>query len=380
MRLVTNLPWVKDIYSFLYSYAAYQNISYWWNFGFLSGICFSIQLVTGIFLAMHYVANVDYAFISVEHIMRDVDFGWLIRYAHANGASFFFICVYIHMFRGLYYNSYLQPRALLWVIGVIILFLMIGIAFLGYVLPWGQMSFWAATVITNLASAIPVLGGDIVQWLWGGFCVDNATLNRFFSLHYLLPFVLAFLILLHLIALHSHGSTNPLGLYSTDDKIPFGPYLWVKDFFSAIIFFDVFFIFIFFFPNHLGHPDNYIPANPLVTPAHIVPEWYFLPFFTILRSIPNKLGGVIMLFSAIFILAALPFIISSDIKDANNIYIKNILFWFFLNTCFLLGWIGGKPAEGIYITLGVFTTFCYFFYFFLIYLLSIRNKLKSLFV
>jgi quinol-cytochrome oxidoreductase complex cytochrome b subunit len=376
MRLVTNLPWVKDVYSFLYSYSVYQNISYWWNFGFLSGICMSIQIVTGVFLAMHYVANIDYAFISVEHIMRDVDFGWLIRYAHANGASFFFICVYIHIFRGLYYNSYLQPRGVLWVLGVAILFLMIGIAFLGYVLPWGQMSFWAATVITNLASAIPIVGEDIVQWLWGGFCVDNATLNRFFSLHYVLPFVLAFLVLLHLIALHDYGSTNPLGVYSSDDKVPFGPYLWVKDFFSALIFFDIFFIFVFFYPNYLGHPDNYIPANPLVTPAHIVPEWYFLPFFTILRSIPNKLGGVTIMLSAIFILALLPFIISSDIKDANNVYIKNLLFWFFLNNCFLLGWIGGKPAEGVFITLGIFTTFCYFFYFFLLFALSMRNKLK----
>ena len=367
MRFVNNFDFVSSVYRFLFSYPVYQNISYWWNYGVLAGVCLAIQIVTGIFLAMHYVSHVDYAFLSVEHIMRDVNYGWLLRYLHANGASFFFIAVYIHIFRGLYYVSYLMPRTLLWLFGVAILFIMILTAFMGYVLPWGQMSFWGATVITNLASAVPLVGSIIVVWLWGGHSVDNATLNRFFSLHYLFPFVILFLVLLHVIALHKHGSTNPLGIYTSEDKIPFHPYFVIKDGVFIVVFLEVFLMFVFFIPNYLGHPDNYIPANPLVTPAHIVPEWYFLPFYAILRSIPNKLGGVIMMMVAILILAVLPFVVHSDLKRFVFTYLRSILFWFFINICFLLTWIGGNPAEGVYIKIGQAMTF---FYFFLIFAIS----------
>lgn len=374
MRLITNLDFVHSVWKFLFSYSAYQNISYWWNYGVLSLVCLAIQLITGIFLAMHYVPNVDYAFLSVEHIMRDVNYGWLFRYLHANGASFFFICVYIHVFRGLYYGSFLMPRGILWVLGVIILFLMIGTAFLGYVLPWGQMSFWAATVITNLCSAIPYIGSYIVVWLWGGFSVDNATLNRFFSLHYLLPFVIVFFVFLHLIALHKDGSSNPLGVSLSFDKIPMYPYFIIKDTFSILIFLCVLLSFVFFIPNYLGHPDNYIPANPLVTPTHIVPEWYFLPFYAILRAIPDKLGGVCVMMCAIIILALLPFIIHRDLKTFSIYYPRIILFWWFLNLCFLLGWIGSQPAEGIFIVLGQLFTISYFGYFFVLFLLSLVHR------
>ena len=370
MRLVTSFDFISSIYKFFFSYPVYQNISYWWNYGVLALVCLFIQIISGIFLAMHYVSHVDYAFLSVEHIMRDVNFGWLLRYIHANGASFFFIAVYTHIFRNLYYFSYLFPRALLWLFGVAILFIMILTAFMGYVLPWGQMSFWGATVITNLASALPIIGPIIVIWLWGGHSVDNATLNRFFSLHYLFPFVILFLVLLHVIALHKHGSTNPMGLYSSDDKIPFHPYFVIKDSFFLVIFLEIFMLFVFFIPNYLGHPDNYIPANPLVTPAHIVPEWYFLPFYAILRSIPDKLGGVIMMMLAILILAILPFTVNSNIKQFFFLYFRNIIFWFFVNICFLLTWIGGNPAEGVYVSIGQFLTFVYFFYFFLLICVS----------
>jgi ubiquinol-cytochrome c reductase cytochrome b subunit len=264
-----------------------------WGFGSLAGICLVIQIATGIFLAMHYCAHVDMAFVSVEHIMRDVNCGWLLRYMHANGASMFFITVYMHMFRGLYYGSYSSPREVVWVVGVVILLLMIITAFIGYVLPWGQMSFWGATVITSLASAIPIVGNDITYWLWGGFSVDNATLNRFFSLHYLLPFIIAGASVVHLAALHQHGSNNPLGIQGIFEKISFYPYLYTKDLVGWVSFIIFFGIFVFWFPNVLGHSDNYIAANPMSTPAHIVPEWYFLPTYAILRSIPNKLGGVL---------------------------------------------------------------------------------------
>jgi len=312
---------------------------------------------------MHYNSSITLAFISVEHIMRDVNYGWLLRYLHANGASMFFICVYIHMARGLYFGSYTKPRELLWSVGVIIFLLMMGTAFIGYVLPWGQMSFWGATVITSMLSAIPWLGFDLVQLVWGGFSVDNATLNRFYSLHYLLPFIIAALAIIHLMALHEHGSNNPLGINSNVDKVPFHPYFTYKDLFGFIIFLLFFSIFLFFNPNLLGHPDNYIPANPLVTPAHIVPEWYFLPFYAILRSIPNKLGGVIAMVSAILILLLLPLLHISYIRSSSFRPLQKTLFWFFVMDVIILGWIGGQPVEDPYVLIGQIATMFYFSFF-----------------
>jgi len=312
---------------------------------------------------MHYNPSVDLAFLSVEHIMRDVNYGWALRYMHANGASMFFICVYIHIARGLYYGSYTHPRILLWSVGVIIFLLMIGTAFIGYVLPWGQMSFWGATVITNMLSAIPWIGTDLVQLVWGGFSVDNPTLNRFFSLHYLLPFILAALACVHLMALHEHGSTNPLGINSNVDKVPFHPYFTYKDLFYFFVFLVFFSLFVFFAPNLLGHSDNYIPANPLVTPPHIVPEWYFLPFYAILRSIPSKLGGVIAMVGAILILLILPFVHTSQIRSSSFRPIQKKLFWLFVADVLILGWIGGSPVEDPYVLVGQVATIFYFSYF-----------------
>jgi len=317
MRIYKTNPVLSLINMFLIDSPLPANINYFWNFGSLLGVCFIIQLITGIALAMHYNPNVNLAFISVEHIMRDVNYGWLLRYIHANGASMFFICVYIHIGRNLYYGSYTKPRELLWSVGVIIFLVMMGTAFIGYVLPWGQMSFWGATVITNMLSAIPWIGSDLVQLVWGGFSVDNATLNRFFSLHYLLPFIIAALIVVHFMGLHEHASNNPLGINSNVDKVPFHPYFTYKDLFGLFIFLIFFSIFIYFAPNILGHSDNYIPANPLVTPTHIVPEWYFLPFYAILRSIPNKLGGVIAMIGAILILLLLPYLHTSEIRSSS---------------------------------------------------------------
>lgn len=378
MRIVTNFDFIAPIYKFLFSYPAYKNISFWWNYGVLAGFCLVLQIITGIFLAMHYVPHADLAFLSVEHIMRDVNYGWLIRYLHANGASFFFLTVYVHIFRNMYYLSFLMPRYLLWSFGVIILLLMILTAFMGYVLPWGQMSFWAATVITNLCSAIPYIGASIVIWLWGGYSVDNATLNRFFSFHYLFPFIISFFVLLHLIALHNSGSTNPLGTYLSEDKIPFYPYFVVKDAVGVLVFLQFLLFFVFFMPNLLGHPDNYIPANPLVTPSHIVPEWYFLPFYAILRSVPHKLGGVIAMGVSILILLVLPFAVDSYIKNTRFLYERPLYFWVFFNICVLLGWIGGNAAEGVYIAIGQFLTFCYFFSFFYLIVLSNGHKFDTL--
>jgi ubiquinol-cytochrome c reductase cytochrome b subunit len=286
------------------------NLSYFWSFGFLSAFCLGVQLLTGIFLAMHYTPHVDLAFFSVEHIVRDVNNGWLIRYLHANGASMFFIVTYCHIFRGLYFGSYMNPRGPLWNSGVIIFLLMMGTGFMGYVLPWGQMSFWGATVITNLFSVIPVVGTTITEWLWGGFAVDNATLKRFFSLHYLMPFMIFGVVILHIWSLHVTGNNNPVGVSVKDkqDTVPFAPYYTVKDALSLVCFLILFAWFIFFNPNILGHTDNYIMADPLVTPAHIVPEWYFLPFYAILRSIPHKLGGVVAMVVAILCLAVMPFL------------------------------------------------------------------------
>jgi len=367
MRFIRNHSILKLIYDMGISYPVPSSISYLWNFGFLAFICLIIQIITGIFLAMHYVANIDLAFLSVEHIMRDVNYGWLIRYIHANGASMFFFVVYIHVFRGLYYGSYLHPRESVWIIGVFILLIMILTAFMGYVLPWGQMSFWGATVITNLASAIPFIGNDIVYWLWGGFSVDNATLNRFFSFHYIFPFIIFALVLIHLILLHEVKSNNPLGLQNLlIDKIPFTPYFTIKDLFGFIFFLIIFSYLVFFEPNILGHSDNYIPANPLSTPTHIVPEWYFLPFYAILRSVPNKLGGVILMLLSILILIIIPFIIKYDIRSNQFRIFSKIFFYIFLNNCLILGWIGGNPVEFPYVDIGLFCTIFYFSYFLLI--------------
>ncbi len=363
------VKWVEDrlpitgmLHHALYEYPTPKNLSYWWTFGSLAGVMLVVQIVTGIVLAMHYTPHVDMAFTSVEHIMRDVNYGWLLRYMHANGASMFFIVVYLHIFRGLYYGSYKAPRELLWWLGLVIFLLMMATAFMGYVLPWGQMSFWGATVITNLFGAIPLVGDSIVTWLWGGFAVDNPTLNRFFSLHYLLPFVIVGIVILHIWALHTNGSNNPTGveLKGKQDSIPFHPYYTVKDLFGLAIFLIFFSAFLFYAPNYLGHPDNYIPANPLVTPAHIVPEWYFLPFYAILRAVPDKLGGVLLMFGAIAVLFALPWLDKSRIRSARFRPIYKQLFWVFVADCILLTYIGGKPAEGAYIIWGRIATIYYF--------------------
>ena len=367
--------WVNDrlpIFSFIegaFKKHAYpKNLSYLWNFGSIAGIALVIQIVTGIVLAIHYVPNTEHAFNSVEHIMRDVRFGWLIRYMHAVGASMFFVAVYCHMGRSLFYGSYKSPREILWWIGILIFLLMMATAFMGYVLPWGQMSFWGATVITNLFSAIPIVGESIVTWLWGGFSVDNPTLNRFFALHYLIPFIIVGMVLLHLVALHKSGSNNPSGveIKSKKDIIPFHPYFTVKDFVGFGVYLSIFAYFVFFYPNSLGHPDNYIPANPLVTPAHIVPEWYFLPFYAILRAIPDKLGGVLVMFGAIAILFVLPWLDSSKVKSgAYRPLFKKFYAIFIVNFVFL-GWLGQSPAEGWYVTASQISTAYYFAYFLLI--------------
>jgi len=363
------------INSHIVDYPTPINLNYLWSFGSTAGICLVIQILTGIFLAMHYTPHIDYAFDSVEHIMRDVNNGWLIRYTHANGASMFFIVVYCHIFRGLYYGSYMKPRGALWASGVVIFLLMMATAFMGYVLPWGQMSFWGATVITNLFSAIPLVGDSIVAWLWGGFSVGNATLNRFFSLHYLLPFVIAGAVIVHLSLLHKDGSNNPLGINNTVDTVPFYPYFYVKDLFSFFVFAFVFAIFVFFYPNLLGHPDNYIPANPMSTPAHIVPEWYFLPFYAILRSIPDKLGGVVAMISAILVLLLLPLTNTSNVRSGKFRPLFALSYWFLVSDFIILGWIGQKPVESPYIEIGMGATIFYFAY--LLFFIPALGKLEN---
>ena len=365
----------------LNEYPTPKNLNYFWNFGSLAGISLVIMIVTGIVLAMSYTPHVDFAFQSVERIMRDVNHGWLLRYIHMNGASFFFIVVFIHIFRGLYYGSYKAPRELLWILGVLILLLMMATAFMGYVLPWGQMSFWGATVITNLFSAIPFIGDSIVTMLWGGFSVDNPTLNRFFALHYLMPFLIVGVVILHLVALHRFGSNNPIGIDPSgpQDTVPFHPYYTIKDFFGLSVFLSLFAAAIFFFPNFMGHPDNYIPANPMQTPAHIVPEWYFLPFYAILRAVPDKLGGVLAMFGAIGVLFILPWLDRSPIRSGNFRPIFKIFFWVFLADCIALGYLGGMPAEGIYVVLSRVATVWYFLHFLVILpLLSIIETPKPL--
>ena len=376
----TRLP----IFTFLDHQSEYQvpkNLNYAWNFGSIAGLALMIQIITGIFLSMHYTPHAAEAFNSVENIMRNVNYGWLIRYIHAVGASMFFIVVYLHILRGLYYGSYKAPREILWWFGILIFISMMATAFMGYVLPWGQMSYWGATVITNLFSAIPVIGDSIVTWLWGGYSVDNPTLNRFFSLHYLLPFVILGLVVVHVVALHVNGSNNPTGveIKSEKDTIPFHPYYTVKDFFGFGVFFLIFAYFVFFAPNYLGHPDNYIPADPLVTPAHIVPEWYFLPFYAILRAIPDKLGGVLFMFGSLLILFILPWLDSSKVKSGAFRPVFKIFFWLFTFNFLFLGYLGGKPAEGIYVLLAQFATFNYFAYFLIILpLLGKYEKAKEL--
>jgi ubiquinol-cytochrome c reductase cytochrome b subunit len=343
-------------------YPTPKNLNYWWNFGSLAGFMLILMIVTGIVLAMQYQPNADLAFDSVERIMRDVNYGWLLRYLHMNGASFFFIVVYIHIFRGLYYGSYKRPRELLWWLGIVILLLMMATAFMGYVLPWGQMSFWGATVITNLFSAFPLVGKFIVHWLWGGFAVDNPTLNRFFSLHYLLPFVLLGVVFLHIWALHTTKSNNPLGIdmKGPQDTLPFHPYYTVKDYFGLGVFLIVYLAFVFFAPNFFGEPDNYIVANPLQTPPHIVPEWYFLPFYAILRSIPDKLSGVLAMFSSIFILFVLPWLDFSPVRSARFRPIFKKVFWLIVIDVLVLGWVGANPPEGMFLTIGRLATAYYF--------------------
>lgn len=349
--------------SHIIDYPTPINLNYMWSFGSTAGLALVIQILSGVFLAMHYCPDIDLAFYSVEHIMTDVNNGWLIRYIHANGASMFFIVVYCHIFRGLYYGSYMYPRGLLWATGVVIFLLMMATAFMGYVLPWGQMSFWGATVITSLFSAIPYVGYPIVEWLWGGFSVSNATLNRFYSLHYFMPFAIAGVVILHLALLHKDGSNNPLGINTNVDTVSFYPYFYVKDLFSFFIFVFVFSIFVFYYPNVLGHSDNYIPANPLSTPAHIVPEWYFLPFYAILRSIPNKLGGVVAMISAIVVLLFLPILNTSKIRSSKFRPIFATAYWFLVSDFILLGWIGQKPVESPYIEIGFGATIFYFVFF-----------------
>ena len=372
---ILNRPIINILNDHLIDYPTPVNINYLWNFGSMAGIFLVVQILTGIFLAMHYTPHVDLAFLSVEHIMRDVNNGWLIRYLHANGASMFFAVVYIHVARGIYYGSYQKPRGFVWVVGVVILILMMATAFMGYVLPWGQMSFWAATVITNLFSAFPIVGEPIVAWLWGGFSVDNATLNRFFSFHYLLPFLIVGAVLVHLAVLHQNGSNNPLGINGSIDKISFYPYFVIKDLFSWVIAFIFYFGFVYFAPNYLGHTDNYIEANAMVTPAHIVPEWYFLPFYAILRSIPHKLGGVIAMFAALLVLLLLPYLNTSEVRSSSFRPLHRQFFWLLVLDYFILGWIGGCAPETPYLEIGQLATFFYFFYFlFIIPVLGLLEK------
>ena len=379
--LESRLPVISLIQGSFIDFPTPKNLNYWWTFGAILTFMLVVQIITGIVLSMHYSANTLLAFRGVEEIMRDVNYGWLLRYLHSNGASMFFIAVYIHMFRGMYYGSYKAPREISWILGVIIFILMMTTGFMGYVLPWGQMSFWGATVITNLFSAIPLVGESVVTWLWGGYSVDNATLNRFFALHFLLPFMIFGVVLLHIWAFHTTGNNNPVGIdpKSEQDTVPFHPFYTTKDFFAIILFCILFAWFAFYIPNYLGHPDNYMEANPLVTPAHIVPEWYFLPFYAILRAIPDKLGGVVAMFGAILIMFLLPWLDTSRVRSATFRPLFKQFFWIFLVNCIALGYLGAKPAEGIYVILARLCTLYYFAHFFIILpLLGLIEKAKEL--
>jgi ubiquinol-cytochrome c reductase cytochrome b subunit len=347
-------------------YPSPTNISYFWSFGSLAGLALVIQILSGVFLAMHYTPEITLAFFSVEHIMRDVPGGYILRYIHANGASMFFLIVYLHMFRGLYYGSYVYPRLHLWLSGCTIFVLMMATGFMGYVLPWGQMSLWGATVITNLFSAIPVAGTYIVEWLWGGFSVENPTLNRFFSLHYLMPFAITGMVIAHLALLHLDGSNNPLGIDSKMDRLIFYPYFYVKDLNAFYAFIFLFSFFVLYYPNSLGHPDNYIEGNALVTPPHIVPEWYFLPFYAILRSIPDQLGGVIAMGLALVCLFLVGITSTTKLRSCKFKYLQKKIFWMIFADYLILGWIGQKEVETPYIEVGQIATIFYFFYFFIL--------------
>lgn len=354
-------PLFKIINGAIVDIPAPSNISIWWNFGSLLGLCLVVQIATGLFLAMHYTAHVDLAFSRVAHICRDVNYGWLLRTVHANGASFFFICLYLHVGRGLYYGSYLFIHT--WIVGVIILFLVMGTAFIGYVLPWGQMSFWGATVITNLLSAIPYIGTDLVQWVWGGFAVDNATLTRFFTFHFLFPFIVAAATMVHILFLHQTGSSNPLGLVSNIDKVPFHPYFTFKDIVGFVFILMALILLRLFDPYLLGDPENFIPANPIRTPLHIQPEWYFLFAYAILRSIPNKLGGVIALVASIAILFIIPFTQKANFRGLSFYPVNQVMFWSIVVIVVLLTWIGARPVEEPYVLTGQILTVLYFLYY-----------------
>ena len=369
------MPLPRLVHDSFVSYPVPRNLNYAYTFGGILSLMLAVQIITGIVLAMHYAASTELAFNSVEKIMRDVNSGWLLRYLHANGASMFFIAVYLHMLRGLYYGSYKAPRELLWILGVIIYLLMMATAFMGYVLPWGQMSFWGATVITGFFTAIPLVGEWILQLLLGGFAVDNPTLNRFFSLHYLLPFMIAGVVVLHVWALHVTGQTNPTGIEvkSKTDTVAFTPYATIKDGFAMIVFLAMFAYFVFYIPNYLGHADNYIPADPLKTPAHIVPEWYFLPFYAILRAITfnigpidSKLGGVLAMFGAIAVLFFVPWLDTSKVRSAVYRPWYKLFFWLFLVNAVFLGWLGSRPAEGWYIPAMQVSTLFYFAFFLIV--------------
>jgi len=362
------LPVMRLMHGQFVDFPTPRNLNYLWTFGGILTFCLAVQIVTGIVLAMHYVPSAEIAFDSVERIRRDVNYGWLIRSLHAVGASMFFLAVYIHIFRGLYYGSYKAPREVLWLLGVLIYLVMMATAFLGYTLPWGQMSFWGATVITNFFSAIPLIGEKVVIWLWGGYSVTGATLNRFYSLHYLLPFVIAGLVILHIWALHVAGQNNPTGveIKTKSDSVPMSPYAVLKDLFGLAVFAILFAWFVFFAPDYLGHADNYVEANPLVTPPHIVPEWYFLPFYAILRAVPSKLGGVVLMFAAIAILAFLPWLDTSRVRSAKYRPIYRWFFWLFVISCLALGYLGAKPAEGIYVFWARVFTIYYFAHFLLV--------------
>ena len=359
---------VTDLTGHMLDFPTPKNLNYWWTFGGILSVMLMAQLATGIVLAMHYTPHVDFAFASVEHIMRDVNYGWLLRYMHSNGASMFFVAVYVHIFRGMYYGSYKAPREVLWMIGVLIYLVMMATAFMGYVLPWGQMSFWGAKVITNLFSAIPFFGKAITTWLWGGFAVDNPTLNRFYSLHYLLPFVLAALVALHIWALHVPGNNNPTGVSvkGSQDTLPFHPYYTMKDAFAVVVFLIAYMAFVSFAPNYMGHAINYAEANPLQTPPHIVPEWYYLPFYAILRAIPDKLGGVTAMFGSILILFVLPWLDTSRVRSGTYRPIFKQFFWVFVIVCIGLGYLGSKPPEGAYVIWSRILTASYFAHFLVI--------------
>lgn len=362
------LPIARMMHGQFVDYPTPRNLNYLWTFGGILTFVLGVQILTGVVLAMHYIPSAADAFDSVERIRRDVNYGWLIRNLHAVGASMFFFAVYVHLFRGLYYGSYKAPREVLWIIGVIIYLVMMATAFLGYTLPWGQMSFWGATVITNFFSAIPLVGKSIVQWLWGGYGVSSVTLNRFFSLHYLLPFVLVGLVALHIWALHVAGQNNPTGIepQTKADTVPMSPYAVAKDAVGMAVFVILFAWFVFFVPDYLGHADNYNQANPLVTPPHIVPEWYFLPFYAILRAIPSKLGGVIAMFGAIAILVFVPWLDTSRVRSTKYRPLYFWFFWAFVFTCLALGYLGAKPAEGVYVTWARVFTFYYFAHFLIV--------------